>query len=165
MLSEEGRGVFSPAGLKTGDGLLCFSTLKGVAVVDLITPVSAPAPAVVLEQTLVDGVPERPVLGRANSGPDARRIEGEEPVESLRLAPGKHTLEFRYTGLSFDAPERVRFRYRLEGLDPDWVEAGNRRGAFHSFVPPGHYHFWGIACNRDRAWNEESAGLLLPVLP
>jgi len=68
-------------------------------------------------------------------------------VKSLRLSPGKHVLEFRYTGLNFDTPDRVRFRYRLEGLDPDWVEAGTRRMAFYSFVPPGIYRFRVIACN------------------
>ena len=51
-------------------------------------------------------------------------MECRMPRESLHLSPGKHRLEFRYTGLNFDAPERVRFRYRLEGLDSDWVEAG-----------------------------------------
>ncbi len=165
MLSEECTSGFFPAGLRTKAGLLWLPTFKGIAVVDPHHTVSSPAPAVVLEQTLVDGVPERPVLGRPGNGPEASRINGDERLESLRLAPGKHTLEFRYTGLSFDAPERVRFRYRLEGLDPDWVEAGSRRVAFYSFVPPGNYHFRVIACNRDGTWNEEGASLKLTVLP
>jgi signal transduction histidine kinase len=84
-------------------------------------------------------------------------------MKSLSLAPGKHVLEFRYTGLSFDTPDRVRFRYRLEGLDPDWVEAGTRRVAFYSFVPPGTYRFQVVACNGDGIWNENGASLSVMV--
>ena len=67
--------------------------------------------------------------------------------------------------LVFDAPERVRFRYRLEGLDADWVEAGTRRMAFYSYVPPGNYRFRVIACNSDGVWSETGANLGLTVLP
>jgi signal transduction histidine kinase len=111
---------------------------------------------VVLEQTVVDGVPEGE-LGLSGGGGGS--------TEALRLPPGKHRLEFRYTGLSFDAPERVRFRYRLEGLETDWVEAGTRRLAFYSFVPPGDYRFRVIACNWDGVWSENGASLALTVLP
>jgi len=164
MLSEECTGGFSPAGLKTKAGLLWFSTLKGIVVVDPHHTVSSPAPAVVLEQTLVDGVPQLPVSGRPGSGVTPTPEPGDATVESLALAPGKHILEFRYTGLSFDSPDRVRFRYRLEGLDPDWVEAGTRRVAFYSFVPPGIYRFRVIACNGDGTWNQDGASLSLKVL-
>jgi signal transduction histidine kinase/streptogramin lyase len=163
MLSEECSGGFSPAGLRSKDGLLWFPTLKGIVVIDPHHAVSSPAPAVVLEQTLVDGVPELPVLGRDSSSANTRHETGEPPIESLSLAPGKHVLEFRYTGLSFDTPDRVRFSYRLEGLDQDWVEAGTRRVAFYSFVPPGTYRFRVIACNGDGIWNENGASLSLTV--
>ncbi|HWY30659.1 MAG TPA: ATP-binding protein, partial [Candidatus Acidoferrum sp.] len=126
--------------------------------------INSPAPTVALEQTLVDGVPEMPVFERAAEGSNASRNSEPGASESLHVAPGKHTLEFRYTGLSFDAPERVRFRYRLEGLDPDWVEAGTRRAALYSFVPPGTYRFRVIACNGDGVWNEKGSGLKLTVL-
>jgi signal transduction histidine kinase len=118
---------------------------------------------VVLEQTLVDGVPELPVLGRDNNRVNANPEMFLSPLKSLSLSPGKHVLEFRYTGLNFDAPDRVRFRYRLEGLDADWVEAGTRRMAFYSFVPPGIYRFRVIACNGDGVWNEAGASLSLTV--
>ncbi|MGD1088132.1 MAG: two-component regulator propeller domain-containing protein [Verrucomicrobiota bacterium] len=165
MLSEECTSGFFPAGLRAKSGLLWFPTLKGIVVVDPRHTVSSPAPAVVLEQVLVDGVPELPVPTRASAGVDATRERGDVPIESLRLAPGKHTLEFHYTGLSFDAPERLRFRYRLEGLDLAWVEAGTRRVAFYSFVPPGAYRFVVIACNGDGVWNKEGDSLGLTVLP
>jgi ligand-binding sensor domain-containing protein/signal transduction histidine kinase len=164
MLSEECTGGFSPAGLKTRAGLLYFSTLKGIVVIDPHHDIGSPTPAVVLEQMLVDGVPELPVLGRPGGSENARPAMGGLPTESLTLDPGKHILEFHYTGLSFDAPERVRFRYRLEGLDPGWIEAGTRRVAHYSFVPPGGYRFQVIACNGEGIWNEEGASLSLTVL-
>jgi len=163
MLSEECVSGFSPAGLRTKAGALWFSTLKGIVVVDPHHTMNAPAPAVALEQTFVDGVPATPVPGPSDA--NAVREAEEPPVDALRLVPGKHTLEFRYTGLSFDAPERVRFRYRLEGLDPNWLEAGTRRAAPYSFVPPGTYRFWVIACNGDGVWNERGASLMVTVLP
>jgi len=102
-----------------------------------------PAPSVVLEETLVDGVPD--------------------VAESLHVAPGKHRLEFRYTGLNFDAPERVRFRYRLEGLDSDWVEAGSSRSASFSYVPYGKYRFEVIAGNGEGNWNTTGASMSVTV--
>jgi ligand-binding sensor domain-containing protein/signal transduction histidine kinase len=155
LLSEECTSGFFPAGLKTKAGPLWFSTLKGIAVIDPRHVVSSPAPTVAIEQILVDGVPASTISGAAK----------DSHIDSLRLAPGKHTLEFRYTGISFDAPERVRFRFRLETLDPNWLEAGTRRVAQYSFVPPGTYRFRVIACNGDGIWNEQGASLELTVLP
>jgi ligand-binding sensor domain-containing protein/signal transduction histidine kinase len=149
MLSEECSAGFFPAGLKTKAGLLWFSTLKGVVVLDPRHCVSAPPPIVAVEETWVDGVQVHP---RAGSDP-------------LQVGPGKSRLEFRFTGLSFDAPERVRFRYRLEGLDSDWVDAGTRRTAFYGFVPPGAYRFQVMACNGDGVWSEADASLALRVVP
>jgi ligand-binding sensor domain-containing protein/signal transduction histidine kinase len=163
MLSEECVSGFFPAGLRTKTGLLYFPTLKGVVRVDSHHILNSPAPAVVLEQSLVDGLPLTPEPAR-----DGGTIHGETPdnsTESFRLNPGKHTLEFRYTGLSYDAPERVRFRYRLDRLNSAWMEAGTRRDAFYSFVPPGTYHFQVIACNGDGVWNQAGAGVELQVLP
>jgi len=145
MLSEECISGYFPIGLKTKSGLLWFPTQDGIVVADPHHQTTdLPAPAVVLEETLVDGVPDT--------------------AEPLRLAPGKHRLEFRYTGFNFDAPERVRFRYRLEGLDTDWVEAGASRAAPYSYLPPGHYRFHVIACNSDGVWNDLGAGVPLTVL-
>jgi len=72
---------------------------------------------------------------------------------SLKLAPQQDNLEIRYTGLSFIKPEQVRFRYRLEGLDDNWTEAGARRAAFYPYLPPGSYTFRVIAANSDNVWN------------
>ncbi|MGC9942289.1 MAG: two-component regulator propeller domain-containing protein [Verrucomicrobiota bacterium] len=163
MLSEECASGFFPAGLRTGTGSLCFPTLKGVVMIDSHHILNSPAPAVVLEQSLVDGIPQNLALSRG--GGNSHGEKQDDSGESLRLDPGKHTLEFHYTGLSFDAPERVRFRYRLDPLNSSWVEAGTRRDAFYSFVPPGTYHFQVLACNGDGVWNQAGAGIELKVLP
>ena len=167
MLSEECTGGFYPAGLKTKSGLLWFSTLKGVAVIDPhVQPATTPMPNTVLEEVLVDGVPDS--MLHASSQKTARRNgqSGREssPLEVLRITPGKHRVEFRYTGLSFDAPELMRFRYQLEGLDTDWVDAGTRRTAFYSYLPPGNYRFRVAACDRDGIWSNGESGLELIVL-
>jgi signal transduction histidine kinase len=168
MPSEECTGGFSPAGLKTKSGLLWFSTLKGIVVADPSPhTASAAIPPVALEEVLLDGVPDAefrvPAPAVKLSGKNTPLVQPE--LEMLHIRPGKHRIEFRYTGMSFDAPERVRFRYRLDGLDPDWVEAGTHRSALYSYVPPGHYTFRVIACNSDGPWDEAGAALALTVLP
>jgi ligand-binding sensor domain-containing protein/signal transduction histidine kinase len=163
MLSEECSSGFSPAALRTKAGSLWFPTLMGIAVVDPQHIISSPPPAVVLEQVLVDGTPVPASALDDDINPEQGQRNG--PTEFLRLPPGRHTLEFRYAGLSYDAPERVRFRYRLEGLDSRWVGAGTRREAVYNLVPPGTYHFQVIACNGDGVWNQDGASLTLTVLP
>jgi signal transduction histidine kinase len=74
-------------------------------------------------------------------------------------------LEIRYTGLSFIKPEQIRFRYRLEGLDENWTEAGERRAAIYPYLPPGRYRFRVIAANSDNVWNDQGASLEIIVLP
>lgn len=145
MVSEECAGGFSPGGLRTSAGLLWFPTLKGIVVADARAADAAiPSAPVLVEDVLVDGV--------------------KKTAEDLRIPPGLRRLEFRYTSPSFIAPERVRFRYRLEGLDADWVEAGGSRTALYSYVPPGRYRFQ-VACNSDGRWEEASTMISLTVLP
>jgi ligand-binding sensor domain-containing protein/signal transduction histidine kinase len=167
MLSEECMSGFAPAGLKTKSGLLWFPTLKGIVVIDPRNSASQspPPPAVALAQILVDGASVTPALLQNPNGTPDNPQPHDPPTELLRLPPGKHALEFHYAGLDFDAPERVRFRYRLEGLDPHWIEAGTRRVAFYSFVPPGTYHFHVTACNGEGFWNEQGASLMVTVQP
>jgi signal transduction histidine kinase len=150
MESLECTGGFHPAGLKTRDGKLWFSTVKGLVVVDPENiPINENPPPIVLEQVLVDGHPGR--------------LNGSE--ESLRLSAEVQRVEFHYTGLSLVAPERNRFKYRLDGLDKDWVEAGAERVATYPHLPPGHYRFRVIGCNNDGVWNQAGAALGFAVLP
>jgi ligand-binding sensor domain-containing protein/signal transduction histidine kinase len=163
MLSEECTGGFCPAGLKTKSDLLWFSTLKGVVVVNpRAQAATTRMPNTVLEEVLVDGVPD-PMLHVSNPRVSGQPGNEASPVDMLRITPGKHRVEFRYTGLSFDAPELMRFRYRLEGLDSDWVEAGTRRTAFYSYLPAGDYQFRVAACNREGVWTGSEAKLALTV--
>jgi ligand-binding sensor domain-containing protein/signal transduction histidine kinase len=157
MLAEECTGGFCPAGLRTKSGLLWFSTLKGLVVIDPQTvPAVTQPPKPMLEEVLVDDVAKRlprwPLAGATSA------------ADTLRVTPGKHHVEFRYTGLGFDQPELMRFRYQLEGLDTTWVDAGTRLSAFYSFLPPGEYKFRLAACNSDGLWNESHQPLELVVL-
>ena len=81
------------------------------------------------------------------------------------LAPRTTELQISYTALSLAVPEKVQFRYRLEGVDTDWQDAGNRREAFYTRLGPGKYHFRVIACNNDGVWNEEGAHLDFVIAP
>jgi signal transduction histidine kinase len=81
------------------------------------------------------------------------------------IAPGRQRFEFFYTGLSFVVPEKVRFKYRLEGLEAEWQDAGTRRSADYGYLSPGDYTFRVIACNNNGVWNEQGTTLALTVQP
>jgi len=88
------------------------------------------------------------------------------PAEGvLRLPPLNRDLEIDYVGLSFSVPQKVRFRYRLDGRDDAWQEAGTRRQAFYNDLRPGQYRFRVIACNNDGVWNEAGASLSFFIAP
>jgi signal transduction histidine kinase/ligand-binding sensor domain-containing protein len=83
----------------------------------------------------------------------------------LILPPRLHRLQFDYTALSFGAPQKVRFRYRLEGHDTDWQDAGFSRQALYNDLPPAHYKFHVIAANNDGVWNETGDLLSFTIAP
>ncbi|HEY6146931.1 MAG TPA: two-component regulator propeller domain-containing protein, partial [Thermoanaerobaculia bacterium] len=125
--------------LRTRDGRLWFATLKGLAMADptriRLNPV---APNVVVETVLAEG---RPL----------------EKSSGLRLPPGTKNLELRYTAFSFRNPMGIHFKYKLEGFDPRWVDAGTRRAAYYTNLPPGRYRFVVLAANEDSVWSERGA--------
>jgi uncharacterized membrane protein YphA (DoxX/SURF4 family) len=84
---------------------------------------------------------------------------------AVKLGPSENRVEFDYTALSFVDPERVQFRYRLHGFDSDWVEAGTRRQAFYTNLPPGSYRFIVTASNNDGVWNETGAAYSFEIDP
>jgi signal transduction histidine kinase/ligand-binding sensor domain-containing protein len=137
MKTNECNGGGQPAGWKDRDGKLWFPTIRGVVAVDpnQINPLSPP---VAVEQVLIDQQPA-------------------DVWQSVAAPPGKGDLEIHYTGLSFVAPEKVRFKYRLDGYDEGWVDVGPRRVAYYTNLPPGNYMFRVIACNNDGVWNETGA--------
>jgi signal transduction histidine kinase len=144
-------GGFQPASCKTADGRLWFPTSKGLVAVDPRKDrANGSAPAVVIEKLLVD---DQPVF-------DGMGLEAP-----LQIVPGRHRFQFQYTGLSFAAPEKVRFKYRVEGLEAEWTVAQSPRRANYSHIPPGDYRFQVRACNDDGVWSEDGASLAFTVLP
>ena len=141
------NGASSPAGLRDADGRLWFPTLKGLVGVDPARLRSnTTVPPVVIHRVLVDGRP----------------VAGVSPVE---LPPRTGKIEIHYDGLSFQAPEKVRFRYRLEGFEASWVDAGTRRSAFYTSLPPGDFVFRVVAANNDGVWNETGARFAFRLKP
>jgi ligand-binding sensor domain-containing protein/tRNA A-37 threonylcarbamoyl transferase component Bud32 len=141
-----------PAGWKSADGRLWFATLKGVAVVDpsRLRP-SDQVPPVLLEETVVD----------RSSLP----LSGTSMKMPLKLAAGSKRFEFKYTALSFIRSDKIEFKYKLEGYDRDWTNAGSRRVAFYNDLRPGRYCFRVIAANADGVWNLAGASFFFYLRP
>jgi len=87
------------------------------------------------------------------------------PYGEIRLPKGTTSLEIRYSAASLAIPDRVRFRYRLDGVDDGWQEAGNRREAFYANLGPGNYRFHVLAANDDGVWNARGAEAQLVIAP
>ncbi len=148
MLSTEANGGGQPAGIKMRDGQLWFPTQNGVAIINPASVKTNPLPPpVVIEDARLDNE----TVGKLS--------------KQIEILPGQGNLEIDYSGLSFIKPEQIRFRYRLEGLDGNWTEAGTRRTAFFPNLGPGAYTFRVIAANSDNVWNEEGATLKIVVKP
>jgi ligand-binding sensor domain-containing protein len=158
--SVECVGGCRPSGCKTLDGRLWFPTVRGLAVVDPENiPVNRLPPPVAIDELVIEGRERKSIPDAASStAPD-------RSTAPLKIAPGIQRLEFHYTGLSLTEPKKVRFKYKLEGLEEDWVEAGTRRTAYYSYLMPGSYQFRVQACNNDGVWNEQGASLALIILP
>jgi hypothetical protein len=144
--TQPGRAPFAGAA-RSPDGRLWFA--NGV-VLQMIDPDhltgNALAPPVRVEEVIADR-------------------KSYSPNKDLRLPPFTRDLEIDYTALSFVAPKKVRFRYKLEGRDTVWQEPGTRRQAFYNDLRPRIYRFRVIACNNDGVWNEAGATLDFTVIP
>lgn len=151
MLNTEANGGRQPAGIKARDGKLWFPTQDGAAIIDPEAVAFNPLPPpVVIESVKIDDIEQSKI----------QNLKSE-----IQLTPSQHNLEIHYTGLSFIKPEQMQFRYRLEGLDEDWTNAGVRREAFYPYLPPGKYTFRVIAANSDSVWNEQGAWIEIVVQP
>ena len=160
MGSSQCTGDRQPAACKARDGKLWFATMKGVTVVDpRALPFNNRPPPVAVEAVLIDDALLPPVASTST------KDKGNPVQTSVTVPAGVHRLEIRYAGLSFTAPERVRFRYRLEGFDKDWVKAGTRRAAYYTKLPPSTYRFQVLACNNDNVWSESGASIGVVVMP
>jgi ligand-binding sensor domain-containing protein/signal transduction histidine kinase len=159
MLTEQCSG--NPgAGLKTRSGLVCFSTGRGVVSIDpKLQNENAAAPAVRIQRVLVDNQPAEISPAHAHDG------KNSAAENILRVAPGNQRVDFFFTGLFFSAPERVKFRYRLEGFDNGWIEPGAQRNVYYTHLPPGNYTFTVAAHNGNGHWSEQVASVSLAVPP
>jgi signal transduction histidine kinase/ligand-binding sensor domain-containing protein len=156
MLSSACTCAFQPAGCKTKDGRLLFPTLNGVVAVrpDTVDANTLPPP-VLIKEVIIDGNVLSPKITTHDQGKTA----------VVTVTPGTRQLEIHYTALSFSAPEKVHFKYQMDGLDSDWVDGGTKRMANYSYLPHGRYQFHVQACNNDAVWNTTGASLELIVLP
>ncbi|MFY0696368.1 MAG: hypothetical protein JXR11_00790 [Balneola sp.] len=147
MNSAETNGGFHPSTFTDEDGKIYFPTVSGVAVVD---------PDKVSKNTYLNPV----------------YIEGLRSEESQLLKSDKITLshdngflEISYTGINFTDPKKVEFRYKMNGLDDDWIEVGNSRSAIYSKIPPGNYTFQVEATNIDGVWDSKGDSIDITVVP
>jgi len=147
MRSAEFNGGNTSAGTRTPDGLLWFPSIRGIVRIDPShIGTNALPPPVIIEQIAVDGEP-------------LTLTDGAE------VAPGAERWEFHYTGLSLRVPQRSLFKYRLDGFDKDWIDAGSRRTAYYTRLPPGSYTFRVIASNDDGVWNDTGARFRFTLKP
>ena len=141
---------FSPQVAKSTDGRLWF-VADGLSVVDPDKLIfNNLPPSVQIEEVTADGKPYEAGSGIA---------------KPLRLPPLTRDLRIDYTALSFAVPDKNRFRYRLEGYDRDWQDAGSRRQAFYTNLPPGQYRFRVTAANNSGVWNETGASFNFSIAP
>jgi signal transduction histidine kinase len=150
LRSRETATNSHPSAWRSRDGRLWFATPKGLVEVDPAHfPVNAVAPPVAIERFTVDDV----------------ALALHEAGTRLRVEAGHVHFEFDYAGLSFVAPQKVRYRFMLEGVDRGWTKAGTRRTAYYTNIPPGSYTFRVQAANNDGVWNNEGAALAFELRP
>jgi len=161
------NGVAQPAAWKSHDGRLWFPTTKGIISVVPDLPLSRVWLPIFIEQVLADKKPMlrgQPVM-LPPIGSDEELPKGSFGDLGVQVPPGRGELEFQYTALNFRNPEKSLFRYRLDGVDLDWVDATTRRVAHYNNLSPGNYRFRVMACNSDGIWNESSAALAITLAP
>lgn len=140
-----------PAAFRSKDGHLWFATIRGLATIDPAhIAVNRLEPSVIMEDVLAN---QESVAGLLYSH------------KLPRFEPGVSKLEFHYTATSLLSPDEVRFKYKLEGFDGSWVDAGKQRAAYYTNVPPGRYRFRVIARNNDGIWNETGSSFSFYLEP
>jgi len=143
----QAAGSAHVSAVQGSDGVLWFATRNGVARID---------PRKISKNSLVPPVSIRSISA-----------DGKEYVfnTTVSLPALTKDLQVKYTGLSLSIPERVRFRYKLDGWDQHWQDAGSRREAFYTNLPPAMYRFHVTACNNDGVWNDVGASFNFSVAP
>ena len=150
MLNIECNGGRLPSAIKTKDGKFWFPTMGGVAIVDPNAErVNPLPPKVVIESVSLDRKTIAPQLLQS----------------TIELKPGQSNIAIEYTGLSLIKSEQIKFRYKLEGLEENWVEAGTKRTVDYSYLSAGTYTFRVIAANANGVWNNEGTAIRITVHP
>ncbi len=162
VVSTQCNGVAKPCAWKTKDGRIWFATTKGAVMTDpaLAVGINEVPPPVLIERVVAD----KKQFDVTNTFVGTKDSPARER-DPLRFGPGRGEIEFQYTALSYRSPERVRFKYKLDGVDQEWVEAGTRRTAHYNNIYPGQYLFRVIACNNDGIWNDTGASFAVILLP
>jgi ligand-binding sensor domain-containing protein/AraC-like DNA-binding protein len=143
MQSVECNGGNHPAGWKTSDGKIWFPTTCGVSVVDPVNiSINKIPPPVLIEKIIING--------------QDYPMHIHSPVV---VSPGYNNLEIHYTALSFIVPGKIRFKYKMEGYDKQWINADKKRTVFYTNLPSGKYTFRVTACNSDGIWNKTGTRL------
>ncbi len=147
MKTDECWGGWQPAGWKSKDGDIWFATRNGAVMIDPkgFKKNELPPP-VLIEKVVADQ--KSIAAGKVTTFP-----------------PGTDKFEFHYSALSFLVPQRVMFKYKLMGYDRDWIDAGTRRAAYYTNLPPGDYQFRVVASNNDGVWNETGASFSFTLEP
>lgn len=147
MNSAETNSGFQPSTFTDNEGRIYFPTVSGVAIVDPEkVSKNAVSPPVYIERL--------------------RTEEGElSKKESLTFSYDNAFLEINYTGINFSDPDKVEFRYKMIGLNDNWIDVRNQRSAIYSKIPPGNYTFQVTAANSDGVWNTEGASFKIIVTP
>jgi ligand-binding sensor domain-containing protein/signal transduction histidine kinase len=135
------------SGCRTADGRIWFPTAQGIAMINPTNLAANPIPPNVHIHQVVANAREQSLTG------------------NVVVPPGEGNLEFHYAGLSYIAPLKIQYRYRLEGYEKDWVDAGTRRAAFYTNLKPGRYAFQVQACNEDGVWSTRGAYFAVELKP
>lgn len=147
MLNNECNGGRQPASITDKDGNFWFPTMDGIAVINpQIEKHNQLSPPVIIESALIE-------RNQVAAG------------QQLFIEAGKQNIEINFTAVSLIKSEQIKFKYKLEGHDKDWVDAGTRRTAHYSYLPPGNYRFVVRAANTDGVWNESGASLSVKMEP
>lgn len=155
----ECTGGSQPTCWKGNDGRLWFTTTKAVVWVDPNhLPRNSVPPQVFVEEIQVDG---KETFSNAFATTNSFKTHPGD----LKLTPGRHYIEFKFTAASLTSPDKVNFKWKLSGLENDWVNGGARRSVSYSLLPPGNYQFHVCACNNDGIWNTTGAIVNLTVMP
>ncbi|MFH1197237.1 MAG: two-component regulator propeller domain-containing protein [bacterium] len=147
MINSECNGGNKPSGILTKEGKIIFPTIKGLAIID---------PGKISKSAFQSiNIIERFVV-------DENEIDFNGKIE---LRAGTNKFEISYSSPCLSTPERIQFRYILEGYDNDWINAGTRRTAFYNKIPPGEYKFKLISCGNNGTWDNNPVELIVTIEP